>query len=372
MRDRRQPIERGFLFSLIALVLFGLFVLLSASGPVGYQRFDNVAYFFTHQVLYGLLPGIGLFLFFSRMDYRKLLTIAPYAFGISVFLLILVYIPGIGLRYGGSGRWIDMGFFAFQPSEFVKLAYLIYVSAWLETKVQNGLLSSIQETLAPFAMSLSVIVFLLIMQPNTGSMMVVTSMVLSILFIAGAPWKWFVGFGFSGGALLWFLIATTEYRAQRILTFLRPELDPYGKGYHINQAFLAIGSGGLFGLGYGHSRQKYLYLPEVQGDSVFAVLAEEFGFFITIGFLVLLGFFLLRCLMIARTAADPFGRFLAVGIGVWIFVQSAMNIASMLGLMPITGVTLPFVSYGSSAFVALSIACGIMASVSRGTCLWQR
>jgi len=371
MREKRGTIDRGFLYSLVILVSFGLLMLLSASGPIGYQKFDDVLYFFKHQIIYGLIPGLVLFTIFTKIDYRHYIKYAPAALIVSIVLLLMVYMPGLGIRYGGSGRWVDFGLFAFQPSEFVKIGFLIYVAAWLEKRTQNKEAHTLEKGLIPFLIALSVIMVLLIMQPNTGSMAVIAGAALTAYFISGAPLVYFFGIGAAGAALFWILIQASPYRAARVLTFLHPELDPQGIGYHINQAFLAIGSGGLWGLGYGHSRQKYLYLPEVAGDSIFAVVAEELGFFISLLFLSLLGFFLYKCFDIAKRAKDPFGQFLAVGIGAWIAIQSALNIASMLGLVPITGVTLPFLSYGSSAFVAIAIACGIMASISRGTNLWQ-
>ncbi len=371
MREERRNINRSFLYSLIILVVFGLFVLLSASEPLGYQKFGDVFYFFRHQIIHGLIPGIILFSIFAYLDYRRLVKLAPWAMILSIILLLLVYIPGIGMRFGGSGRWVNFGLFSFQPSEFVKIGFLVYVAAWLEKRTQNKEVYTLKKGLVPFLISLFVIAFLLIKQPNTGSMVVIAGSVLTAYFISGAPLIYFAGIGAASSIIFWILIKTTPYRAQRILTFLHPELDPQGKGYHINQAFLAIGSGGFWGLGYGHSRQKYLYLPEVAGDSIFAVMAEEMGFIVSCLFLFVLGFFIYTCFDIAKHAEDFFGRFLAVGIGAWIGIQSMLNIASMLGLVPITGVTLPFVSYGSSAFVALSIACGIMASISRGSKICQ-
>ncbi len=371
MREERGKINRSFLYSLIILVAFGLLVLLSASGPTGYQKFGDVLYFFKHQIIHGLIPGAFLFYVFSRLDYRRLVKLAPWAMILSIILLLLVYIPGIGMRFGGSGRWVDFGLFSFQPSEFVKIGFLVYVAAWLERRTQNKEAHTLEKGLIPFLIFLSVIMVLLIMQPNTGSMVVIAGAALTAYFISGAPLVYFAGIGAGAAALFWLLIKTTPYRAQRILTFLHPELDPMGKGYHINQAFLAIGSGGFWGLGYGHSRQKYQYLPEVAGDSIFAIMAEEMGYLVSCLFLMVLAFFIYTCFDISKHAQDPFGRFLAVGIGAWIGIQSALNIASMLGLVPITGVTLPFISYGSSAFVALSIACGIMASISRGSKIWQ-
>ncbi|MFZ6015168.1 MAG: putative lipid II flippase FtsW [Patescibacteria group bacterium] len=371
MRHSRGKVDPVFLWSLIIVFVFGLFMLLSASGPLGYQRFNDVTYFFKHQLIYGLIPGLVLFIVFARLDYRRLVKFAPSALILSIVLLLLVYVPGIGMKYGGSGRWVDFGLFTFQPSEFVKIAFLVYVAAWLEKRIDEREAHNLEKGFIPFLAALSIIMVLLILQPNTGSMVVIAGAALTAYFISGAPLVYFAGIGAASAALFAILIKATPYRAQRVLTFLHPELDPHGIGYHINQAFLAIGSGGLWGLGYGHSRQKYLYLPEVAGDSIFAVVAEELGFVITTFFLALLFFVVFRIFEIAKKASDPFGRFLAVSIGAWIGIQSALNIASMLGLVPITGVTLPFVSYGSSAFVALSIACGIVASISKGSELWR-
>jgi cell division protein FtsW len=369
MRGERSSIDRKFLVLLIGIIAFGLLMLLSASGPLAYQRFHDSAYFFKHQLLYGLLPGTALFLFFSWLDYRKLEKLAPAALIGSIILLILVYIPGIGMNFGGSGRWLNIGI-SFQPSEFVKVGFLVYVAAWLAKRHEREA-QTLQEGLFPFLLSLGVVMVLLILQPNTGSMAVIVGASLAAYFIAGAPVTWFLGLGAAAVGLVALLIKITPYRAARFLTFLHPELDPQGIGYHINQAYLAIGSGGLFGLGYGHSRQKYLYLPEVAGDSIFAVIAEEMGMVVALLLLAAIGILVYRIFTIAKNSPDAFGRFLAVGIGAWLGIQTFFNVASMIGLMPITGVTLPFVSYGSSAFVAMSIACGIVASISREKQLWR-
>jgi len=369
-RGNRGQIDKGFLWSLIVLVVFGMLMLLSASGPLGFQQFHDASYFFKHQLLNGVLPGTLLFIFFANYDYRKLIRFAPLALIGSIILLVMVYIPGLGMRFGGSGRWLHLGPLSFQPSELVKIGILIYVAAWLEKRHEHEA-KTLQGGLLPFLLSMSVVVILLVFQPNTGSMAVIVGAALAQYYIAGAPFIWFAGLGVLGTTFIALLIKVTPYRTARFLTFLHPELDPQGIGYQINQAYLAIGSGGLLGLGYGHSRQKYLYLPEAAGDSIFAVMAEELGFLFCLLFLALYGFLVYRCLDIARRTVDPFGRFLAVGIGAWIGLQGAFNIASMLGLMPITGVTLPFVSYGSSAFVALAAGCGIMASISRGTQIWR-
>ena len=360
---KSNEIDRPFLLTLAGLVAFGLLVLLSASSPQGVQKFNDAWYFIKHQILFGLLPGTVLFATLSRMDYRKLRPLAGAGLLVSVILLVMVFLPGLGLKFGGSDRWVHLGSLAFQPSEFVKVTFIMYMAAWLAAREKQA--KTVEEGLFPFIIAIAMVATLLILQPNTGSMSVIVGSTVLMYFIAGAPWGWFGVFGGGALALVWLLIKITPYRAARFMTFLHPELDPQGIGYHINQAYLAIGSGGLFGVGYGHSRQKYLYLPEVSGDSVFAVMAEELGFFAIVAFVAVLGFLVARIFTIARGAPDLFGKYLATGIGCWIAIQSVFNVASMVGLMPITGVTLPFVSYGSSAFIALSIGAGLVASISR-------
>lgn len=356
--------DRSFLWLVAVIVLFGLVMLMSASGPLGYQKFGDSLYFLKHQLVMGVLPGLALFGILSFIDYRVWRAWAFPALVVTIALLVLVYIPGIGLEFSGSSRWVKIGPISFQPSEFVKITFLLYVAAWLASRHEKDA-HTIERGLAPFLVTLGIITVLLIKQPNTGSMMVIVGSALLTYFVAGAPFVWFLTLGGAAVGLIALLVRLTPYRAARLMTFLHPELDPQGIGYHINQAFLAIGSGGFFGLGYGHSRQKYLYLPEVAGDSIFAVAAEEMGFLIMTGFLIVLGLLVWRCLAIARRAPDAFGAFLATGVGAWIALQSFFNVASMIGLMPMTGVTLPLVSYGSSAFLALSAACGLVASVSR-------
>ena len=359
-----QGIDRTFLGLLGGIVLFGLIMMLSASGPLAYQGFGDSWYFFKHQIQFGLIPGALAFLFVSRLDYRKLKPLAMFALIMSIILLVLVFVPGIGLRFGGAGRWVQFGPFAFQPSEFVKVTFLLYVAAWLAAHHQQKA-KTVQEGLVPFIVALGAIMLLLILQPNTGSMSVIAISALLMYFITGAPMIWFVGLAIAALGGLALLIKITPYRAARFMTFLHPELDPQGIGYHINQAYLAIGSGGLFGVGYGHSRQKYLYLPEVAGDSIFAIIAEEMGFIVCLLLIAAFAWLVYRIFQIARNAPDDFGRFLATGIGCWIAIQTAFNISSMLGLIPITGVTLPFISYGSSSLLALAIGMGLVASISR-------
>lgn len=361
--SRTRVTDKLFLGLIIGLTLFGLAMLLSASGPVAYQQYSDPLYFVRRQMLLGLLPGALAFLICSRLDYRILRKLALPALIASLVLLVLVFLPGLGLRLGGSSSWVRIAGISFQPSEFVKITFLIYAAAWLSGRGER--VGRTIEGGAAFLATLGVVLLLLILQPDTGSMSVIAGTTLLTYFAAGAPVGLFLGLLGLGAAGLALLIKITPYRAERFMTFLHPELDPKGVGYHINQAFLAIGSGGFFGLGYGQSRQKYLYLPEVQSDSIFAVMAEEFGFIMTLVFVAAVALLVWRCFQIADRAGDSFGRYLAIGVGAWIGVQTFINIGSMTGLVPMTGVTLPFISYGNSSMLSLFVALGLVASVQR-------
>lgn len=364
MRRWELPIDRPFAMLLGGLLLFGLVMLASASFPLSLNEFNgNGYYLLLHQVIFGVLPGaVGFFLAY-KIPYAWYRKYAGVMLVISLALLVLVYIPGLGVEYGGAKSWIQIGQFSMQPSEFVKLTFLFYLAGWLEKRSQEELHDFSQGVL-PFLCVLGAIALLLIKQPDTGSMVIIVAMALAVYFTAGAPVRYLALFGALGAAILAILIKITPHRAERFMTFLHPELDPQGIGYHINQALLAIGSGGIFGRGYGHSLQKFQYLPEVAGDSIFAVMSEELGFLFTTAFLVLYIAFIFRGLKIADQAPDAFSRYLVVGIMCWIGVQAIVNIGGMIGLIPMTGVPLPFVSYGGTALVVELTAMGIVAQIS--------
>lgn len=355
--------DRTFLALVTAVTVLGLVVLASASGPQGFVRFNDAYYFLKHQVIFGLLPGVIGLLITSRIPYAMYRRLAGVMLIVSVVLLTLVFIPGIGADFGTSHTWISLGTFSMQPSELVKLTFLFYLAAWMEKRGEREL-GDVSSGLVPFMTVLGIIMLLLILQPDTGTMGIIVAMALAVYFVAGAPMRYFVAFGALGSFLFWLLIKFSPYRAARFMTFLHPELDPQGVGYHINQALLAVGSGGFLGRGYGHSLQKFQYLPEVAGDSIFAVLAEEFGFFMTTAILVLYVAMLLRGLRIASDAPDAFGRYLVVGIVAWLGIQAFVNIGAMVGILPITGVPLPFVSYGGTALAISMSAIGIVLNVS--------
>lgn len=363
LRERIMKLDPVILAMTAGLIVFGLIALMSATGPIAFQRTGDSLYFVKRQLLFGIFPGLILFAFFAIVEYKRWKPLAGLFLIATFILLLLVYLPGIGFEVGGSRSWAAFGPIRFQPSEFVKLTFLIYLAAWLAERKEKA--HDLKEGALPFAGMLGAVVLFLILQPDTGTMAVLAGTSVMLYLASGAPILWFGMLSFSGAGLVALLIKISPYRAARFMTFLHPELDPKGIGYHINQAILAIGSGGFFGLGYGKSRQKFLYLPEVEADSIFAVIAEEMGFVIVLIMLAAFAYLIFRCFKIAKEADDAFGAFLAAGVGAWLGIQLLINVMSMTGLMPMTGVTLPFISHGGTSMVVLMAAMGLIAGIPR-------
>ncbi len=346
------------------LTIFGLLMIFSAGVSLGWQKFGDSYWFVKHQILFGLLPGLVFFIIFSKIDYFKLKSLAgPMLFG-SIILLILVYIPGIGAEYGTARSWINFFGFSVQPSEIVKLTFLIYLVAWLSEKGEKRI-KDLHQGFLPFIIVLFIVIALIAGQPDTGSMSIIVLTSLVVFFIAGGSLihlSWLSAVGVIGLGLV---IKFSSYRTERWTTFLHPELDPQGIGYHINQALLAVGSGGFLGLGFGHSRQKFAYLPESAGDSIFAIIAEELGFIVAAALVVIFIILMLRVFKIAQRCREPFGKLLAIGIISWFIIQAFINIGAIIGILPLTGVPLPFISYGGTALMTCLAAAGILVNISR-------
>lgn len=351
------------------MVIFGLVMLSSAGVVDGQKKFGSPYYYVMHQLLYGALPGAVLFFIFSRMNYKFWRKIAlPLLLGVTG-LLVLVFVPGIGYSFGGARRWVDFGLFSFQPSEFLKLALIVYLAAWFgrhEGRINVGL-----HSVAPFFLVFGFASLLLLLQPDMGTLILVALIAVSIYFFAGAKLNHFIALILILAVLVSVFSILEPYRFNRIKTFIitlvnPKEADLQGPAYHINQALLGIGSGGIFGLGFGQSQQKLLtFLPEPVGDSIFAIIVEELGF---VGAVVLLFLFLLLALTlinIARGVRNQFGRLLVLGVMVWITGQALINISAISGLIPLTGIPLPFVSFGSSSLVTILAGLGIAANISR-------
>lgn len=358
-------IDVPFLSLSMLIIAIGLLMIASAGGPSGYAEFGDAYYYIKHQVIFGLIPGIGALIFFSRLPYTWWRKWAWELLLISIALLVIVFIPGVASDFGTSHSWISIGgIFSLQPSEVVKLTFLFYLAAWLERRGKQGV-KDLSAGFVPFLSVLGLITLLMVLQPDVGTMTIIACMSLVVYFVAGAPWEHLLVLGAGGLGLFGILVAIAPYRLARFTAFLNPDSDPLGISYHIKQALVAIGSGGFFGLGYGHSVQKFLYLPETVSDSIFAVTAEELGFLFSVPLVVLFVALFVRGIRLANAAPDAFGRYLVVGIVSWITFQAFINIGSMVGIMPITGVPLPLVSYGGTSLAITMGAIGVVLNISR-------
>lgn len=337
-------------------------MLASASSAAGYSKFGDTFYFIKKQILFGLLPGFFLFLILARVNYRILKKLSWLIYLFSLVILTLVFVPGIGLVLNGSRSWIQMFGLSLQPSEIAKLAVIIILAKLL---AESKDLSDWKNNLLPIFAMLLPAVLLIAAQPDVGTLAILVVIIFFMFYLSGIPKVYLVILGLAGAAAFAGLLLVAPYRVQRLNTFLHPELDPQGVGYQINQAVLAVGSGGIWGLGLGHSRQKFQYLPEVQADSIFAVIAEEMGLLVVSALVLLIAFLGLRGFKIAKGAPDQFGYLLGAGIMVWFVWQSYLNISTTIGLLPLTGVPLPFISHGGSALVVMLAGFGIVANVSK-------
>jgi len=354
-----------FISAVFALVVFGLVALNSASMVVSRENFGESYYYLKHQVVYGLSIGLIGFFICQRLNYRFWKKIAFPILILSLILLAAVFLPGMGYESNEARRWVTIGPISFQPFELVKLSFILYLSALLSRS--GEVKKNIKESLIPFTAVFATISALVLFQPNTSAFFIISLIAGLIYFLAELSFSYLAAAGLLAIVSFFVLIKTAAYRMKRFTVYLHPEMDPQGIGYQINQALLAIGSGGLFGLGLGHSIQRWKYLPEVIGDSVFAIVAEEFGF-IGAGFLIFLFIFLIwRGLRIAKNAPDKFGYLVTGGIIGWIFFQTFINIAAICGIIPLTGMPLPFVSYGGTALAVMLTAAGIVVNISKQT-----
>ncbi len=367
MKGNESHFDRTLFFTLLTLLGIGLIMIASAGVVYGRVRFGD-DYYFLKQQLFGLGVGLLFLYILQKIDYHIWQRFVVPIFIVAIALLVLVFIPGFGTTVYGAARWVELGPLSFQPSEVMKFAIILYLSAWLSSK-GRAKASDFFEGLVPFLALLSVVGFLIIKQPDTGTLGLIFLISLAIFFASGASIVHIFSL-FAGGLFaLFILIKIAPYRMQRFLVFMNPDHDPMGFGYQMTQALLAIGSGGIFGVGLGQSRQKFNYLPEPVTDSIFAVLGEELGM---IGATVVVGLFLFlawRGVRIALRAPDEFGRLLAVGIVSWIVFQAFINISAITGLIPLTGIPLPFISYGGTSLAVLLAAVGILLNISKHSTL---
>lgn len=361
--DKSVQIDKPLLFITLALLLFGLVMIASAGIAYSRSHFGDQYYFFKHQLIYGVIPGLGVLYVIQKINYSFWRSISFPLFILSAIALVLVFIPGLGTEIYGASRWIQLGPFSFQPAEMTKLAMVLYLAAWLENRVSR--VKDFYEGLLPFSGILGLISFLIIKQPDMGTLGVIILIAMSMYFVSGASLSHIMLMGAAGFIALFTLIKVESYRMNRLLVFLHPELDPRGIGYQINQALLALGSGGILGVGLGHSMQKFNYLPEPAGDSIFAIIGEELGLVGVVVLILLFVVFAIRGLRVARYAPDRFSQLTAVGIVSWIIFQALINMSAISGLIPLTGIPLPFISYGGTSLIFLMVGSGILLNISK-------
>ena len=340
----------------ILLSLFGLLMIYESSNVSAFRDFGDKYHYVKDQLVWMIL-GLCAFTFFSFFDYHKLYNISPVILFGTIILLVLVFVPGIGIKALGAHRWIRLGSFNFQPAEVSKLAIIIYLSSWFTYKEKGRLL--------PFVSLLLIILGLVIAEPDLGTSIIIMFVSLVLYFLSGAPfWQFFLLIPMGALGSL-FLSVVSPYRFKRLTTFLDPSIDPLGASYHIRQILIGLGSGGLFGLGLGSSRQKYEYLPEATTDSIFAIIGEELGFIGAIFLFSVMTFLIYRCFRIAKNAPDRFGQLLSGGIASFLSIQIVINLGSMVALFPLTGVPLPFISYGGSNLIVTMSGLGILLNASK-------
>jgi cell division protein FtsW len=363
-----RRISNVLIGSVLFLVVFGVIVLASASVSVSQVKFGSTYYYLNHQIIFALIPGILLAFLFSRINLALIKKWAPVFLLANLLVMTFVFLPYIGIKVGSSARWISLGMASFQPSETLKLGFILYLASWLEGRSKKKISlpktkKDLEENFIAFLAILGLISMLLALQSDLGTLAVIFATGLLMYFFANTPfWHTIISGALVIIAILIFIVIV-PYRLERVSVFLNPDEDPMGMGYQIKQSLIAIGSGKIFGLGFGMSQQKFL--PHPMSDSIFAVLAEETGF---IGSVILISLFLifLWCgFEIGKQSKNKFCSLAALGISSWILIQALVNISAMMGLIPLTGIPLPFISHGGTALITELVGIGILLNISK-------
>lgn len=358
-----KRIDTILLFSITFLVLFGLLMIYDASSVIAFRDFNDKYHYIKDQLVWTVLGFVAVG-FFSFFNYKRFYNLSIFILLAAIGLLIMVFIPGFGIKALGAHRWVNAGFFVIQPAEFVKLSLAIYLAAWFSNKEK--------ERLGAFLLLIGFVMFLVMLQPDMGTASIILFEALVVYFLSGSKILYFFLGAPVIGILGFLLIKIESYRAARLATFLNVEkaLEPSGilqdqTLWHIRQILIALGSGGTLGLGLGNSLQKYAYLPENVTDSIFAIIAEEFGFLGSVFLILVFLIIIWRGIYIAQHTKDTFGKLLAAGIISFIGIQMVINLGAMTALFPLTGVPLPFISYGGSALIIDMASIGILLNISK-------
>ena len=340
----------------LTLSIVGLFFVFEASSVRSITERGDAFYFLKLQAVW-LFLGLTVMFFFSRFDYHRLYFFSFPSMFLALVSLMIVLIPGIGSQVGGARRWIDIGPVSFQPTELAKFSVVIYLSSWFVNYEKKRFFT--------FLSLLGVLIFLIILQPDMGTAIIIFALSIIVYYLAGVETYYLLFLIPAAIAGFFVLVKISPYRFKRLLAFINPALDPQGISYHINQILISLSNGGLFGQGLGASRQKYLFLPEAHTDSIFAIIAEEIGF---LGSFILIATFIYLILTIFKVierAPDRFARLLAGGIFAYFCLQIIINLAGMTNLLPLTGVPLPFISYGGSNMLVSYALIGILLNISK-------
>ncbi len=359
-RKNNKQTKKTRLISLLSLPFFlsliGLFFVFEASSVRSFNEFSDSFHYFKLQFVWIVL-GMAVMFAISFFNYHRLYYVSFLAMLTTIILLFLVLIPGVGFKAGGARRWLDFGIINFQPTELAKFSVIIYLSSWFIHRERKRFFS--------FMILLGLLMFLIVLQPDMGTAIIVFLLSIVIYYLAGIELHYLIFLVPLSIGSFFLLVKTSPYRFSRLLAFFNPALDPQGITYHINQILISLGNGGLFGQGFGVSRQKYLFLPEAHTDSIFAIMSEEFGF---VGGVILIGifiYFIFQIYKIVIRAPDRFGRLLAGGIFAFFNLQIIINLSGMVNLLPLTGVPLPFISYGGSNLLVSFILLGILINIAK-------
>ena len=357
-----KRVDLLLLFGVVIITIFGLVMIYSASYVWAEYKFNNSYKFVITQGIF-LIVSYIIMMILINIDYKKYLDKANIIFSVCFLLLILVLIPGIGSVRNGSRSWFGIGGFGVQPSEFAKLGMIIFTSKYLSNNEKE--LKKIKSGVLPILIILMLLFGLIMLQPDFGTGVVLVMTIIGLLFISGVNMSFFVKIGILGLLGVVGLIIVAPYRLERVISFINPWSDPLGSGFQIIQSLYAIGPGGLLGMGLGKSIQKHFYLPEPQTDFIFSIISEEFGF---LGVLIVSSLFILiiyRGFRISKNCEDKFGKYLAFGITFGLSFQTILNLMVVVGLIPVTGVTLPFLSYGGSSLIITMISISILLNISK-------
>lgn len=361
---RKREYDFWLLFTVMVLLAIGVVMVFSASSYYAAYNWNNKFHFLTRQLLWSCVGLVCMFVI-SNIDYRRLAIISPILMLISIVLLILVAIPGIGAKYNDARRWFNLGFTTFQPSELMKLSLIMFLSFSLAKN--SGKLRFFFRGLLPYLMIVGFVDLLLLLEPHYSCAVLITLVAVVILFCAGARIFHFLAIGVPTMAAAVYLVISSEYRLQRFLAFLDPFADPQGSGYQAVNSLYAIASGSIFGRGLGKSLQKYLYIPEPQNDFIFSIVAEELGFVGAFTVIFLFIMLIWRGVRISMNAPDMMGSLMAIGITSLVAIETIINIAVVTATLPVTGMPLPFISYGGTSMLFVLASMGILLNISRNS-----